>query len=222
MRRRNAWTILLIALLAIGLFAAGCGAKKTGLPADDTSGRPESVTAYEAIQYTKPAADKWQSNNWAIHVKDGDPDGLGPDGKAKIWEVFYFSPTPEQYCQLLVLYNRGHVWPSAPTSNKGGEDGRSTYIKNKPQDFRVDSPEARNVGNRNGGADFLDSHTDAVVHGDLRCRGDYDAIGEKMPAPKYKWIWDISYREPGVSSEKLSVLVDGMNGDFITKETSKP
>ena len=43
-----------------------------------------------------------------------------------------------------------------------------------------------------------------------------------MPAPKYKWVWDLSYREPVVGSEMLRVYVDGMNGDFIGKELLKP
>lgn len=221
MRKRDfravACAVAVAGLMALVLLSGGCGGDGSEKPADDTEGRPERVTAYQAVQYTKKAADKWQSKNWAIHVKDGDPDGVGQDGKARIWEVFYFSPMPEETCQLLVLYNRGHVWPSAPTRNKGGEDGRETYIKNKPQDFRVDSGEARTVANRNGGAEFLDSHPDAIVHCALRSRGDYDAIGEKMPAPKYKWIWDVSYREPNPAAELFRVLVDGTSGDFITK-----
>lgn len=227
MRKRGfggavATAVATLVLLAFALLAGGCGEERSRVPDDGTAGRPERVTAYEAVQFTKPAADKWQAENWAIHVKDGDPDGVGADGKARIWEVFYFSPTPEETCQLLVLYNRGHVWPSAPTRNKGGEEGRETYIRNRPQDFRVDSGEARTVANRNGGAEFLDSHEDAVAHCALRSRGDYDAIGEKMPAPKYKWIWNVSYREPNPGAERFTVLVDGMNGDFITTESGRP
>lgn len=180
------------------------------------------VTAYDAVQYTKPAANKWYSENWMVMVKDGDPDGIARDGKAKVWEVYFFSPTPEEKCQFMVIYNRGNVWPNVPTKNKGGDDGQSIYKKNKPPDFRVDSSEAYTVAARNGGSEFMDAHPDAQASVTLRCKADYNAVGEEMPAPKYKWIWDVSFSEPKIDSEILHLYVDGMNGDFISKELQKP
>jgi hypothetical protein len=203
-------------LLVASPLVSGCGAGST--ETGEAEGRPESVTAYQVVQLTKPAATKWQSQNWMVQLRDGDPDGVARDGKAKIWEVYYFSPRPEEDSQLLVIYNRGNVWPQTPGANKGGDQGLEIYRKGKPQDFRVDSGEAYRVALRNGGGDFLDSHAGAQVHLTLRCKADYDAIGEAMPAPKYKWIWDVAYRVPVQGSEVLHVLVDGMNGDFITKE----
>ena len=208
--------------LPITLLAQGCGKKTDKSSGDDTKGRPESVTAYDAVQYTKPAADKWYDENWMIQVRDGEPDGISRDGKAKVWEVFYFSPTPEEKSQFLVLYNRGHVWPSIPTTSKGGDDGQAVFKKRKPPDFRVDSPEAYTVAVRNGGGEFLDAHPDAQASVKLRCRADYEAVGDKMPGPKYKWIWDVSLAEPKIDSEVLHLYIDGMNGDFITKEVQKP
>ena len=218
--RAVAFRVLLV--FPILLLAQGCGKKTEKPPNDDTKGRPESVTAYDAVQYTKPAANKWYSENWVVQVKDGDPDGISRDGKAKIWEVYYFSPTPEEKSQFYVTYNRGHVWPNVPTRNKGGDQGQATYKKNRPPDFRVDSPEAYTVAVRNGGGEFMDAHPDAQASVALRCKADYDAVGDKMPAPKYKWIWDVSFKEPKIDSETLHLYVDGMNGDFITKEVQKP
>ena len=212
--------VLVVALAALGL--QGCGKDSEVNPVDDTGGRPEKVTAYDAVRFTQPAADRWQDQNWMIQVRDGDADGIGRDGKGKIWEVYYFSPTPEERSQFLVIYNRGRIWPGVPTRNKGSDEGQDVYAKNKPPGFRVDSSEAYTVGLRNGGGEFLDAHPDSQVHVTLRCRADYEAIGEKMPAPKYKWIWDVSYREPRVGTEILHVYVDGMNGDFISKELQKP
>ena len=212
---------LALAFLAASFFA-GCGGDSDDVVIDDTGGRPEKVTAYDAVGYTRPAADKWQDKNWMIQVRNGDPDGIDRDGKGRIWEVYYFSPTPEQDSQLLVIYNRGRVWPSVPTRNRGGDEGRDTYRKNRPPDFRVDSSEAYNVGLRNGGSEFMEAREDTQVHCTLRCKADFDSVEEAMPAPKYKWIWDVSYREPAAGSEMLHVYVDGMNGDFINKELLKP
>ena len=212
-----------LALLSAAIVLPGCAKKQDAAQAtSDTQGRPTRVTAYEVVGFCKPAANKWQDSNWMIQVRDGDQDGLGRDGKAKIWEVYFFSPTPEESTQLLVEYNRGYVWPSAPTANKGGDDGRAIYAKGKPPDFRVDSPEVYTVGLRNGGGDYLDAHPDAQVHAALRCKADYDAISETMPAPKYKWVWDVTYRVPQAGAETLHIYVDGMNGDFIAKELKKP
>jgi hypothetical protein len=224
---RNRRTIFVLGVTCAVLIAAavvlpGCG-KKDDTTFDPTEGRPESVTAYEAVQFTKPAADKWQSNNWMVEVRDGDPDGIAKDGKAKIWEVYYFSPTPEEDSQMFVIYNRGNVWPNAPGLAKGGETGQAVYRKEKPtQNFRVDSPEAYTVAFRNGGGDYMDAHSDARANAVLRCKADYDAVGEKMPAPKYKWIWDVSFRVPTPGAEVLHVMVDAMNGDFITKQLATP
>lgn len=227
MLNRRSFRLLALSLATMMIAAAvigivGCGDDGDENKRTDTEGRPESVTAYEAVQYTKPAADKWQDENWMIQVKDGDPDGIGEDGKGKIWEVYYFSPTPEEKPQLFIIYNRGRVWPNVPTRNKGGDEGRKTYVKNEPPDFRVDSNEAYSVAFRNGGSEFLEARPDALAHVALRAKADYDAIGEKMPAPKYKWIWDVSFREPKAASEVLHVYVDGMNGDFISKELVTP
>ena len=103
----------------------------------------------------------------------------------------------------------------------GGEEGQQIYRKGRPPDFRVDSGEAYNVGQRNGGLDYKKAHPDAIVNVTLRCKADYDAVGEKMPAPKYKWIWDVAYRTPAQGSDVLHVFVDGMNGDYISKEVRK-
>lgn len=221
MRKRIfAITFALALSFAVALATfAGCGGQKT---TDTTEGRPASVTAYQAVEYCKPPADKWQSNNWMIQTRELDPDGLDKEGKAKIWEVYFFSPTPEVNSQMFVQYNRGNVWPNAPGVPKGGEEGRETYRKEKPGNFRVDSPEAMTVARANGGGEYLDAHPDAKVHATLRCKADYDAINEEMPAPKYKWIWDIAYRQPGVGSDVLHVLVDAMSGDYITKTTQTP
>lgn len=210
--------IAVVAVLAT--LATGCGGKSDD-PEDPTEGRPESVTAYEACQFTKPAANKWQANNWMIQVRDGDPDGISKDGKAKIWEVYYYSPTPQERSQMFIIYNRGNIWPNAPANPKGGDKGLETYRKNKPPDFRVDSPEAVDVARRNGGGEYLDAHPDARANVTLRCKADYAAVGETMPSPKYKWIWDVNYREPKAGAEVLHILIDGMNGDFITKELQK-
>jgi len=212
-----------LSLLAIALAAAavlsGCGTKGAD-PTDTTQGRPQSVTAYEAGQYTKPAADKWQLNNWMIQTRSADPDGVSKDGKSKIWEVYYFTPTPEQGNQMFVIYNRGNVWPNAPSDSKGSDKGLDIYRKNKPPDFRVDSGEAYQVANQNGGGDFMDGHPDARANVQLRCKADYDAIGEKTPSAKYQWIWDVAFKEPKVGADELHVLVDGMTGDFISKDTN--
>jgi hypothetical protein len=210
----------LAALAALSLAGVGCGGGTTK-PTDPTGGRPQSVTAYEAVQYTKPAADKWQASNWMIQLRGGDADGLDRDGKQKIWEVYYFSPTPEENAQMFVIYNRGNVWPNAPGVAKGGEKGVATYRKEKPPQFRVDSPEALTVARQNGGGEFLDAHPSAKPNAILRCKADYDAVGQAMPAPNYKWIWDVYYKEPNLNGDVLHIYIDGMNGDFITKEVKK-
>jgi hypothetical protein len=209
---------LLATALAAAAILAGCGTN-TADSTDTTQGRPKSVTAYEAGQFTKPAADKWQASNWMVQTRSADPDGVSKDGKAQIWEVYYFAPAPEQGNQMFVIYNRGNVWPNAPSDNKGADKGLDIYRKNKPPDFRVDSGEAYQVARQNGGGDFMDAHPDARANMQLRCKADYDAIAEKTPSAKYKWIWDVSFREPKVGAEELHVLIDGMTGDFISKET---
>lgn len=213
---------IIISVALVILVLAGCGEEKDDATNNGTEGRPERVTAYEAVEYTKPAADKWQQKNWMIQVRDGDPDGIGRDGKASIWEVYYFSPRPEEDAQMFVIYNRGNVWPNAPGKNKGGDEGRDIYRENEPSDFRVDSPEAYTVALRNGGGEYMDAHPDPEPHVTLRCKTDYDAVGGEMPAPKYEWIWDVYYREPRAGSEVLHIYVDGMNGDFITTELVQP
>jgi len=218
MRRTLALTaLLLVAAVAAALVIAGCGGE-----AEDESGatqdRPESVTAYQAVQYTEAAADKWQKKNWVVQVRDGDPDGVTREGKAKIWEVYYFSPRPEVNSRMLVIYNRGNVWPNTPGRSRGGEEGQEVYRKNEPKSFRVDSGEACTVALRNGGGDYMDAHPDGRVSVALRCRADYDAIKQEMPAPKYKWIWTVTYSSPDPAAPRLEVYVDGMNADFISKE----
>ena len=218
--RYSAVVLLCFSLLLPAM--SGCGGKKVVNKSNDTEGRPEWVTAYEAMQFCKPAADKWEKQNWVIQIRDGDPDSINRVGKGRIWEVYFFSPRPDQHSELFVIYNRGNVWPNAPVDSKGGDKGLEIYRQNRPKPFLVDSGEAYAVGLRNGGGEYLGSHSGAKVHVVLRCKADYDAVGEAMPAPKYTWIWDVTYREPGAGSEILHVMVDGMNGDFITKETQKP
>jgi hypothetical protein len=220
--RRRSFVVLftLVAVCALAIAAVGCGGGST-TPTDPTGGRPKSVSAYEAAQYTQPAADKWQSTNWMIQLRDGDADGLDRDGKAKIWEVYYFSPTPEVNTQMFVIYNRGNVWPNAPGISKGGDKGLEIYRKGKPPAFRVDSPEALTVARQNGGGEYLDAHPNAKPNCMLRCKADYDAVGQAMPAPNYKWIWDVYYKEANPNTDVLHIYVDGMNGDFITKEIKK-
>ncbi|MDD5448613.1 MAG: hypothetical protein PHO53_05555 [Actinomycetota bacterium] len=215
-RRRFCFLITFLLVLSATL-AVGCGEKEE--VGNESEGRPEYVTAYQACQFTKPAANKWQKKNWVIHIKEDDPDGITQDGKSRIWEVFYFSPTPERSSQMLVIYNRGKVWPNCPTSNRGGDDGRKIYREQVPEDFRVDSPEAFTVALRNGGAQYMKDNPTAKPHVALRCKADYSAIKEEMPAPKYKWIWDVYFRAPQPGSEIFHVFVDGMTGDFIKKET---
>ncbi len=84
MSKKKIFTALafLALMLPVVVMVPGCGNKEELPSRADTEGRPEMVTAYEVVQYTKPAASKWQSNNWMIQVKDGDPDGIGRDGKA--------------------------------------------------------------------------------------------------------------------------------------------
>ena len=212
-------TALVICAALIVALAAGCAGKSDSR--DESGGRPESVTAYQAVQFTKPAADKWESSNWMVDIRQGDPNGLSHDGRAKIWEVYYFSPRPEVNSQLLVDYNRGNVWPQTPGVSRGGDEGVAIYRKEKPPDFRVDSPEAYTVALRNGGGEYMDAHPDTQVGALLRCKADYDAIGQDMPAPKYKWIWEMTFRQ-SPTTETLHVLVDGMNGDFITKQVTQP
>ncbi|PKQ28216.1 MAG: hypothetical protein CVT63_03985 [Candidatus Anoxymicrobium japonicum] len=214
-------SLLLVTLMLAAVLVSGCG-NKGNKTVDPTGGRPESVTAYEAVEFARPAAKKWQSDNWMIEVRSGDPDGIDRNGKAKIWEVYFFSPTPEEDSRLFVIYNRGNVWPNAPGMSKGGEEGLKTYRKGKPSSFRVDSPEACEVARRNGGNEFKDKHPDARAGVILRCKADYDAVGEKMPAPKYKWIWDVNFSEPTPAADELHVLIDAMTGDFITSETKAP
>lgn len=219
-RARVLAAALVAVVMAVALLA-GCGTKKENGDSTTTKVGPEKVTAYEAVQYCKPAADKWEEQNWMILTRSGDPDGMDREGKSRIWEIYFFSPRPEENNQLLIFYNRGNVWPNTPGNNKGGETGLKIYRENKPPDFRVDSSEAYTVALRNGGGEYLDAHPDAKVQAALRSKADYDAVGGKMPAPKYKWIWDVYYRVPG-TPEILHVYVDGMNGDFITKETQQP
>ncbi|MBN2169381.1 MAG: hypothetical protein JW738_09065 [Actinobacteria bacterium] len=216
--------VVLIAALLLGLLIIlpGCGCGDEKITDDNSGGNPEYVTAYQAVEYTREKATKWQKENWVIRLSDGDPDGVNRQGKARIWVVYYFSPRPELKPQYQIQYNRGNIFPSAPTTNRGGDDGRKIYKENEPENFRVDSPEAYKVAIKNGGGEFLDNHSDAVVHAELRCKADYLAINEKMPAPKYKWIWDVSFREPSPNVEILHVLIDGMNGEFITTEIEKP
>ena len=221
MRKIRYIAVVFLCISLLLLMLPGCGKKKVVTRSDDTEGRPEWVTAYEAMEYCKPAADKWEKRNWVTQIRDGDPDGINKAGKGRIWEVYFFSPRPEEHSELFVIYNRGHVWPNAPVECRGGDKGLETYRQNKPKPFLVDSGEAYAVGLRNGGGEYLDSRADAQVHAVLRCKADYDAVGEAMPAPKYKWICDVTYREPRVDSEILHVMVDGMNGEFITKETQK-
>lgn len=222
-RRKTAisFTIALAVLLGLVFLLPGCGCDKedsTTLSSDN----PEYVTAYQAVEYTKPKADKWQDDNWVIRLNDGDPDGINGDGKSRIWVIYYFSPRPELKPQYQLQYNRGNIFTTAPATNRGRDEGRKIYIENEPEDFRVDSPEAYKVAIKNGGGEYLDNHSDAVVHAELRCRADYLAIDEKLPAPKYRWIWDVSFKEPVSNSETFHVLVDGMSGEFITTEIQQP
>lgn len=205
--------------LVLAFCLSGCGEETTNDQNKVTG--PEYVTAYEAIQYCEQKADKWVKGNWVVSVKEEDPDGINNEGKARIWEVFFFTPQFEENSMLMVIYNRGHVWPQAPTECRGGEDGRKIYKKEKPKNFRVDSPEAYMVALRNGGSDYRKSNPDAKVHTRLRSKADYDAVGAEMPGPRYQWIWDVYFRVPG-SLEIFHVYVDGMSADYITKETKKP
>jgi len=137
--------------------------------------------------------------------------------------VYFFSPKEEiGGTQISIMYNRGNVWPNVPGKCKGGEEGLKVYKENRPPDFRVDSPQAYTVASRNGGAEYTDGHPDAQPNATLRCKADYDAVGEEMPAPKYQWIWDVYYRELRAGAEVLHIMVDGMTGDFITKELKQP
>jgi len=217
--RRKVFIAAVLILVIVLAALPGCGSKTAS--SSDTSGKPEAVTGFEAMQYTKPVASKWQSDNWVTMMRSGDSEGMTREGKAKIWEVYYFSPKPEEDGQEMIIYNRGNIWPMAPGVPKGSDEGRKAYIKDKPPDLRVDSGEAYNVAQRNGGGDFLDQHADARVEAVLRCSADYAAVNQDMPAPKYKWIWAINYRTPTLNGPMLAIDIDGMNGDFITKNTTQ-
>jgi len=212
-----------IAMLAVSIVFSlsifpGCGKKEEN---NQSAIGPEYVTAYEAIQFCKPKASKWERHNWVVYITEEDPEGLTKEGKARIWVAYFFTPEFEEDNMLMVQYNRGNVWPQTPADCKGGERGRKTYSENEPRNFRVDSPEAYQIAMREGGSEYLKSHPDAKVHAILRCKADYDAVSEEMPAPKYEWIWDIYYRVP-LSLEIFHVYIDGMTGDYITKETNQP
>lgn len=225
MKRWRIATILMVALLCfIGIILAfpGCGDGDDGTTNDGENGRPEFVTAYQAVEFTQPKATHWQKENWVIRIKEGDPDGITRQGKARIWEIYYFSPRPEEKAQYMVQYNRGNIFLAPPTSTRGGISGVEAYRKNEPEKFRVDSPEAYQVAVKNGGGDFLEKHTDVIAHVELRSKADYEAAGEQMPGPKYKWIWDVYFKEPVPNAEVFHVLVDGMNGEFITTKIEKP
>jgi hypothetical protein len=217
--RRKVFIAAVLILVIVLAALPGCGSKTAS--SSDTSGKPEAVTGFEAMQYTKPVASKWQGDNWVIMMRSGDSEGMTREGKAKIWEVYYFSPTPEQDSQEMIIYNRGNIWPMAPGVAKGGDQGQTAYKKDKPPDLRVDSGEAYTVAQRNGGGDFIDQHADAKVEAVLRCKADYAAVSQDMPAPKYQWIWAINYRTPTLQGPMLEVDIDGMNGDFITKNTGQ-
>jgi len=212
-RAKPIFACLIVSLLIF--IICGCDGGNTGRE----ESRPEKVSAFQAVEYTGLAARKWQEKNWVIIVRDGDPEGVSHDGRARIWEVYYFSPRPEINSQMLVIYNRGDVWPNKPIRNRGGEDGRDIYRKNKPTRFRVDSGEAYSVAYRNGGAEFEKNHPDMKTSVILRCKADYEAVGEDMPAKDYKWIWTVVFKEVGGAGKGLKVLVDGMTGDYISKST---
>lgn len=216
------FVVMILCIAGLILVFPGCGNGDDGSSDKNESGGPEFVTAYQAAEYTKAKATKWQNENWVIKIKEGDPDGINRQGKGRIWEVYYFSPRPEEKAQYLIQYNRGNIYLAPPTGVRGGTGGVEIYRKNKPEKFRVDSPEAYQVAIKNGGGDFIEKHTDVIVHVELRCKADYEAAGDQMPAPKYKWIWDVYFKEPVPNAEVFHVLVDGMNGEFITTETEKP
>lgn len=223
-RQKLVVSFIVVTLCVTGLFLLfpGCGGNNDGGSNNGQNGRPEFVTAYQAAEYTQAKATKWQKENWVIKIKEGDPDGINRQGKGRIWEVYYFSPRPEEKAQYLIQYNRGNIFLAPPTGVRGGSDGIETYRDNKPDKFRVDSPEAYQVAIKNGGGDYIDKHTDVVAHVELRCKADFEAAGEQMPAPKYQWIWDVYFKEPVPNAEVFHVLVDGMNGEFITTKTENP
>src|SRR5450756_2501568 len=94
MRKIRHIAVVFLCISLLLLMLPGCGKKKVVTRSDDTEGRPEWVTAYEAMQYCKPAADKWEKQNWVTQIRDGDPDGINKAGKGRIWEVYFFSPRP--------------------------------------------------------------------------------------------------------------------------------
>lgn len=203
----------------MALALPGCGdSGGSGDDASDKGGRPEEVTAYEAVQFCRDAATKWREKNWNIVVKDGAVNGLSEKGKAEVWQVYFFSPTPEINGQYQIQYNRGYIWPSVPSETRGGEEGKKIYTENEPKNFRVDSPEALVIANRNGGKQYLDENEGAKAHASLRCKADYDAVGQSIIAPKSIWIWEITYSVSGSGTGALKVYVDGMTGDFLNRE----
>ena len=58
--RKFRYIAIVLAFLLLVPLVTGCGKKKVVTKPDDTRGRPEWVTAYEAMQFCKPAADKWE------------------------------------------------------------------------------------------------------------------------------------------------------------------
>ncbi|MBK5093278.1 MAG: hypothetical protein JJE48_07160, partial [Actinobacteria bacterium] len=64
MRKIRYVLIVLLFVSLLLLLVPGCGNKKVVTKSDDTEGRPERVTGYEAMQYCEPAADKWEKENW--------------------------------------------------------------------------------------------------------------------------------------------------------------
>jgi len=194
---------MLVAILGIGLMA-GCSSQS---PAPATTEKPqpkaiEPITGRSAFYKCYPAARGWAADAQAYLVEsEPTADVKGHDGKAKSWRVAFASAQRRA--------SKPYMWASGDISFSPDDTysptNSSTHIFD-PAFFKIDTDQALDVAQKNGGSKLLETEPDTSIFYVLAWDNNRNAL-----------FWHVIY---GASRDeaKLRVAVNASTGDFVRVE----
>jgi hypothetical protein len=194
---------VLIAILGLG-FMAGCSSQS---PAPTTTEKPqpkavESISGRSAFYKCYPAARGWAADAQAYLVEsEATVDSKGHDGKAKSWRVLYASP--QRRASKPYMWSAGDI--SFSPDDTYSPSNSSTHVFD-PAYFKIDSDQALDVAQKNGGSKLLETEPDTPIFYLLTWDNNRNAL-----------LWHVIY---GASRNeaKLRIAVNASSGDFLRVE----
>jgi len=200
-RSRVVWVLSVVGLLTVVFFLSACS---LGIKSTPTYEPLRVYSAKSVVTKTLAIAHQWQSDAYLfeIHVpvlREGETHPFPID--------FTFQSRSDDHHRLIVLcsWNK-RCWADSITDAPGGV---FHILPIEPGDFIIDSTEAAQIGQRNGGEAFVRrKHSSVFMFVNLTRQGPKGLV-EQGPI-----LWRATFSDP-VARDHLHVYIDAKTGEVV-------